>query len=154
MNYAISVNFTCNRGNILQSFHGWTWTFCVWVWNVTILTMDYPIPLPKSIIGHHVFLYACLCDLLPNGGSLTIVDVHGWYVSTVIQHFFWFCPWLKVLTNAHTSVCTASMCLHRYNHTHTHTHTHTHAHTQRPAHIPVLRLLFVQIARFFFYVLA
>ena len=76
------------------------------------LTMDFPLPLPKSIIGH-VFLYACLCDLLSNGGSLTIVDVHGWCVSTVIQQFFWLCPWMKVLTNAFT-------------HTHTHTHTDTY----------------------------
>ena len=47
------------------------------------LTMDYPLPLGKSIIGP--FLHACLCDLLPNGGSLTTVDVHGWCVSTATQ---------------------------------------------------------------------
>ena len=50
--------------------------------NYMYLSMDYPLPLPKSIIGHF-FLYACLCDLLPNGGSLTIVDAHGWCVSTI-----------------------------------------------------------------------
>ena len=50
-----------------------------------------------------------LCDLLPNGGSLTIVDVHGWCVSNGYTIFYWKCPCLKVLINA----CT-------------HTHTHTH----------------------------
>ena len=93
-------NFT-KREHTLQSFHGLTWTFCVCVWTFNYLTMDYLLPLPKSIIGHF-FLYACLCDLLPNGGSLTIVDVHSWCVSTVIQQFYWNCPWLKVLTNAHS----------------------------------------------------
>ena len=49
------------------------------------LTMDYPLPLHKSIIGHFV-LHACLCDLLPNGGSLDnrgrpwLVCVHGYTV--------------------------------------------------------------------------
>ena len=94
-------NFTCNRGH----FHGWTWMdfLCTCV-KFYYQTMNELPPTPnKSIIGH-VFLYACLCDLLPNGGSLTIMDVYGWCVSTVIQQFFLFCPWLKVLTNtnAHT----------------------------------------------------
>ena len=110
-------NFTCNRGHTLQSFHGWTWTCCVCVWNLT--NHGLPLPLPKSIIGH-LFLYACLCDLLPNGGSLIIVDVHGWCVSTVIRQFYWNWPWLKVLIN---------VCARAHTHTHTYTHTHTNAHT-------------------------
>ena len=72
------------------------------------LTKDYSLPLRKSIIGH-IFLHACLCDLLPNGGSLTIVDVQRWCVSTVTQWFFW---------------C-VSMVEGAYKCTHTHTHTHT-----------------------------
>ena len=87
------------------------------------LTMDYPLPLRKSIIGH--VLNAYLCDLLPKGGSLKIADVHGWCVSTVIQCFFSSdgCPWMKLPTNAHS-----------HTHTHTHTHTQTHIHTRTHTH--------------------
>ena len=35
------------------------------------------------------FAHAGLCNLLPIGGSLTIVDVHGWCVSTVSLWVFW-----------------------------------------------------------------
>ena len=88
----------------------WTWKsvyfhflLSVCVWNCQ--TMDYPLPLPKSIIGH-VFSYACLCDLLPNGGSLTIVDVHGWCVFMVIWQFFdfvhgWRCFQMRADTHTH-----------------------------------------------------
>ena len=68
-------------------------------------TMDYPLPLFKSIIGHFFFYmhaYAICYWMAGRGWSLTIVDVHGWCVSTVLCNFSDGCPWLKVLKNAHT----------------------------------------------------
>ena len=88
--------------------------------------MDYPLPLPT--VHHWTCLFICIyvyAILLPNGGSLTMVDVHGWCVYPRLYcNFSDFGPWLKVLTNAHT-------------HTHTHTHTNTilYIHTYR--HTPL-----------------
>ena len=42
------------------------------------LIMDYPLPLPICMPR---------CELQPNGGSLAIVDVHDWCVSTVLRDF-------------------------------------------------------------------
>ena len=93
--------FTCNRGHTLSVFTDEHRLFVCVKFNYQ--SMDYPLPvlpLPKSNIGLF-FLHACLCDLLRNGGCLTIVDVHGWCVSTVVRDFSDGCPWLKVLTHTH-----------------------------------------------------
>ena len=79
--------------------------------------MDYPLPLYKpKALNISFYMHACLCDLLPNGGSLTTVDVHGWCVSTRLYGNF-------------TEIVHGWRCLQTRAHTHTHTHTHTHSHT-------------------------
>ena len=68
------------------------WTFvcvCVCV-HEHYLTMDYLLPLRThmQVHGWNIFSHTCLhvCDLhhlLLIGGSLTIVDIHGWCASMV-----------------------------------------------------------------------
>ena len=82
----VDIHFSNAFSSIGNSEHGSVFVYCMCV-KFYYLTTDYPLPLPTSTIGHF-FLYACLCDLLPNGRSLTIVDVHGWCVSTVIRQFY------------------------------------------------------------------
>ena len=82
------------------------------------LTMDYPLPLRKSIIGH-VSLYAYAYAICYRMAGLW----QSW-TSTVIQWFFW---WVSMAEVAYKRTPT-----HTHTHTHTHiyiyTHTHTHTH--------------------------
>ena len=94
----------------IQSFYGWTWTFflcvcgvCVCVWN---LTMDYPLPLSKSIIGHH---WTSTVDVCPR--------LYGNFSDDQ-------CPWLLTNARAHT-----------HTHTHTHTHKHIFSGLQIHLHV-------------------
>ena len=93
-------------------FLGWTQTFCVCVWNLTIYSMDYPLTPTK--VHHWTFFYmhanAIYYWMAGLGQSWTsMVGV----CPRLYSNFSDGCPWLKVLTNVHT-------------HTHTRTHTHTH----------------------------
>ena len=113
----------------LQEFYTQPWTYtsefsritmdflCVCVCvrvcvSINYLTMDYP-PTPTQVHVWNFFWHACLCDLLPieGQGSLTIVDVHGWCVSTVS---FWFVLCLSTIEG-----------IYKLTHTHTHIRTHT-----------------------------
>ena len=89
---------------------------------INYLTMHGLPRTPTSIIGQAFYIHACLCDLLPNGGSLTIVDVHGWSWWTV-----GVCPRL------YTAIfLILSMVEGAYKCTYTYTHAHTHAARVRP----------------------
>ena len=98
-----SPGFTPNRGHTLQSFHGWPWTLCVcvcvcvWVLSNHALSL-YPYVSPWLEL---FFSHPCLCDLLPIEGSLTIVDVHGWCVSTVSLWYFCVHRWRCLQTHTH-----------------------------------------------------
>ena len=74
----------------LQRFHGWTWTVCVCVWmdclcmcvKFNYLTMVYPLPLPKSIIGHFFLIcmpmrFATKWRVSDNRGRPRLVDTHN-----------------------------------------------------------------------------
>ena len=148
-------NFTCNRGHTLQSFHGWTWTCVCMCVKFNYLTMDYPLPQRKSIIGLF-FFFTCMPRQFANEWQfLEIMDVHGWCVPKVIWQFFWFCPWLKVQMHTHTHTCTNTHThththiTRTFTHTHTHTHnlghsdTHTHTHTNLDIHLSVRVFLWV-----------
>ena len=74
------------------------------------LTMDYPIRYPYISPWLELFFsHACLCDLLPIGGSLTIVDVHSLFVSSGLIVIFlmcvkgWRCLQMRTHTHTHTS---------------------------------------------------
>ena len=55
------------------------------------------------MIGTYFYTYTYAIGYrLHFGGSLIIVDVQGWCVSMVHSDISDVCPWLKVLTNAHT----------------------------------------------------
>ena len=117
-----SRNFIPNRGHT-QSFHGWPWTFCVCVSTIYPWTIPVPLRTCKSMVGTFFFFtrMPMQCNLLPIGGSLTIVDIHGWCMSTVSLWFFW-------------CVSTAEGIYKRARaHTHTHTHTHKQQHTHTHA---------------------
>ena len=61
------------------------------------------------------------------GGSLTIVDVYGWCVSTVIQQLFLI---LYMVEGAYKRT---------HTHTHTHIHTQVHWHKSYPDNSPPYR---------------
>ena len=108
----------CTYTSVFTDDHG----LCVCVCVKYYLTMEiapwsnHGLP-PTQVHDWNFCLHAYISDLLQIGGSLTIVDVHGWCVSTVTYWFSDVCPWLKVLTNART-------------------HTHTHVCTQKPSSLP------------------
>ena len=94
--------------NTLTYIQPWTYTsvftdrhgLCVCV-STNYLTMDYPLPLWKSMIGtfflHHAYeIFYRLAVLWQSWTSM--VGVCPWLHSA----FSDLCPWLKVLTNAHT----------------------------------------------------
>ena len=73
------------------------------------LTMDYPLALPNSIIGHFFYMHAYAICYRMAGLWQSWTSTVG-VCPRLYGNFYWNCPWLKVLLNAHT---------------HTHTHTHT-----------------------------
>ena len=77
----------------------------------------------------YVFLYACHCELLPNDGSLTIVDIHGWCVST---HTHTHTHTHKyAYTYKHPYTHKTRIRIKKKSHTQTHTHTDKHTHVGR-----------------------
>ena len=93
-------------------------------------TVDYPLPLRKSMIGTFFlsfFIFYAICYRLA-GLWQSWTSMVG--VCPRLHSDFSVCPWLKVLTNVHTHT-KKNTCTHGCN---THAHKYIRTHAQKPTH--------------------